>query len=65
MAGTPPKAVWTRAFKTGTKVFLNTTDHPKVDTACIWWSDGTTSGNHCAQLGGVAGTPAGWWAPER
>ena len=41
------KSIWTRKFKSGTHVFLNTTDHPKVDTFCIWWSDGTASGNHC------------------
>jgi hypothetical protein len=41
------KSIWTRKFKSGTHVFLNTTDHPKVDTFCIWWSDGSTTGNHC------------------
>ena len=61
VAGKPPHAIWTRSFKSGTRVFLNTTDHPKVDTSCIWWADGTTTGNHCAKSPEEARMPTAWF----
>ena len=51
--GSPPLAVWTREFATGTHVLFNGTRAPnryswtwrESCSATIWWSDGTTSGD--------------------
>jgi len=41
-AAEPEPGVFTRAFATGTHVFANTT---KGGGHCVWWSDGTTTGD--------------------
>ena len=42
VAAEPSPGVYTREFATGTQVFLNTT---KGGGHCVWWSDGTTTGD--------------------
>lgn len=50
---TGPIVTATRAFATGTHVRLRAIGlkvHSEFLDSCIWWSDGTTTGNNCAKF---------------
>ena len=49
VAAEPSPGVYTRAFATGTRVFLNTT---KGGGHCVWWSDGATTGDEATCAAG-------------
>ena len=52
----PSTGVWTRRFASGTHKWVNESygrHTPKggPGRACIWWADGSTTGDACAQAG--------------
>eukprot|EP00937_MAST-01D_sp_MAST-1D-sp2_P001467 g1467.t1 len=57
LSGSASKGAWARDFAgrggVPTRVYLNNSDHPAVDTSCIQWADGARS----EVLGGCAEAP--------
>jgi hypothetical protein len=53
--GVQSNGVWTRSFASGTHVWVNESFNPRhtppggPGRACIWWADGTTTGDACGQ----------------